>query len=301
MTLSKYAGAANFPTGELIDVTLTPSDGVIRTGYVHVTSAEETKSVYIYQGLYECTYTDYVCQQSAAEIVYRLYAHYLLDGNLLDSSGNGRHATTGSPATFVDDAQIGRKALNCNSLTVLGQPVITPVIMDNTWSHWRITFKMLLTGENSQWNNPIVKGPVYGDDGFKMEFYPNSEVQLIFCYGDENSTFVMAPYVESPTTPDEVGRWYDVEIFYTPEELGIVVDGIFAVRQVSEDTQFDYRQQSGHALLIGAPLADHARRFVGYMTDVRVYKGEAATGGEGYLIDNNNQYITDNNNHYLTV
>lgn len=300
MTLSKYAGAANFPTGELIEVTLPPSDGVIRTGYVHVTSAEETKSVYIYQGLYECTYADFVCQQGDGDEVvdgvrYRLYAHYLLDGNLLDSSGNGRHAATGSPATYVDDAGTGRKVLDCRSLSVLGQPVITPVVMDNTWSHWRIRFKMLPTEVNAYYNNPIVKGPDYGDDGFKVEFYYNADT-LRFYYDSVN---IDGLYLEGAGLPSEIGRWYDIELRYTPEEIGMGIDGQFTTAAVVEGSAFDYRQQSAHALLIGAPLGDHARRFRGYMTDVRVYRGEAATDGEGYLIDSNNQYLIDSNNYYL--
>ncbi|MDR0729300.1 MAG: LamG domain-containing protein [Prevotellaceae bacterium] len=119
-------------------------------------------------------------------------------------------------------------------------------------------------------SNPIVKGSAYGDDGFKIEHYDDGTgIKWVFAYGNSTSMIVYAlPF--SPN-PDEAGRWYDIEIFYTPEERGAGVDGNFAVAPNDQSFE-DYTTQAPYHLLIGAPVADKTRAFKGLISDVRVYK-----------------------------
>jgi hypothetical protein len=220
---------------------------------------------------YMGVYHDYLCQQGLDPDAEYLYARYLLDGDLQDSSGHGRDASSLSLYGFVFDSQLNRQVLDCNTLTVDGQPVITPVIMDNTWSHWRIKFKMYRTGTRPNCN-PLVKGNDYGDNGFKVEaMFLDTDAIYKWAFGYYNGTIIPNANMVLLSPQPVVGQWYDVELYYSPSERGVGVDGNFSVAANSGSSQ-NYTNQTSYNLLIGAPKVSSVRRFDGYISDVRIYK-----------------------------
>lgn len=192
---------------------------------------------------------------SAQDITTGLVAHFELDGNVLDSSGNGHHGSfAGSSAYVADRFNVAASALSCTDMF----PPVTGTGINLSASSMTIAFWYLKAFDPiDTWALGIGSESASGKSAHIAIDYPN-DVRFSFFYNDLDYT---------ATPPQTTFRWYHIAATY---------EAVTGVRKIYLD---------GYEVISGvAPVGFSGNSNWGFgmngltMDDVRIYNRSLPPG-----------------------
>lgn len=198
---------------------------------------------------------------SAQDITTGLVAHFELNGNVLDSSGNGHHGSFAGSSTYVADRfNVASSALSCTDMF----PPVTGTGINLTGSSMTIAFWYLKAFDPiDTWALGIGSESASGKSAHIAIDYPN-DVRFAFFYNDLD-------YTAAP--PQATSIWYHITATY---------EAVAGVRRIYID---GYEVISGVAPEGFSGNSDWGFGMNGLtMDDVRIYNRSLSSGEVSALI-----------------
>lgn len=202
---------------------------------------------------------DYYHDKGSADVVDGLIAHYRLDGNTRDSSGNGYHLQN-SKITKYFNGKIGESAYmkpGTNTKALVSNDVINSLISAGKFT---VSLWIKPTDMSTYTSSLSILGYESTSGLFVLRINPTSETRTLSWFISDGST--LEPRITSNSVV-EVNKWYHIVLVY---------DGTTGYMYVNNVKQNDTENRSlNSSPSVPFYISGQSDAYGGYIDDVRFY------------------------------